>query len=301
MFSAIQEREPDGGVGGMDSRGRSRSRSRSPSRAPGTPSRYGDEMQGVADVGGNLGLTALRRALMPTLLCAAAGTGDADAILAMVTDGAVLRTAIDYDGRTPLHLAASEGRDAVLSYLLQPEHGVHLSALDRNENTPLANACKFRHRRAIALLVEAGATLALREQRLAGILCTLVKSRDIAGLECYIAGCADVCVADHSETTPLHIAAAQGDITATTMLLAAGASCGAVDRWGRTPYHEATSPSDPEGGLQPNEGHASVAALLRRHTDDAVAAAMSSPRLRASPMHSPMSEEVMLEESSKGS
>ena len=119
-------------------------------------------------------------------------------------------------------------RDAVVAYLLQPEHGIPLSALDRHDdarrvplmnevtathrgglaegrhrrlaprrdacsgepssitsepttsrhdNTPLADACKFRHRRAAALLVAAGARLGLRPLRLAGILCALVKAR----------------------------------------------------------------------------------------------------------------------------
>ncbi|EOD32376.1 hypothetical protein EMIHUDRAFT_456094 [Emiliania huxleyi CCMP1516] len=141
---------------------------------------------GLADYSG---LPALRRALVPTLLCAAAGNGDMQAMLALVADGAVLRTSRDYDGRTPLHLASSEGRDAVVAYLLQPEHGIPLSALDRHDdarrvplmnevtathrgghdNTPLADACKFRHRRAVALLVAAGARLGLRPLRLAAV------------------------------------------------------------------------------------------------------------------------------------
>lgn len=140
--------------------------------------------------------------------------------------------------------------------------------------------------------MEAGATLALQDRRLAGILCSLVKSRDTDGLECYTAAVADVCVADHSETTPLHIAAAQGDVTSATLLLTAGANPSAVDRWGRTPYHEATSPSDPDGGRQPNDGHAAVAAMLRRHTDDAVERAMASCSPRSSPASSPASEKA---------
>mmetsp|Transcript_41394 Transcript_41394/g.135123 ORF Transcript_41394/g.135123 Transcript_41394/m.135123 type:complete len:228 (-) Transcript_41394:104-787(-) len=161
-------------------------------------------------------------------------------MLALVADGAVLRTSRDYDGRTPLHLASSEGRDAVVAYLLQPEHGIPLSALDRHDNTPLADACKFRHRRAVALLVAAGARLGLRPLRLAGILCALVKARDYAGLECYVAARADVSAADHSGTTPLHVAAVDGDVRATATLLSAGANPAATDRWGRTPWHEAS-------------------------------------------------------------
>lgn len=223
---------------------------------------------------------ALRKALVPTLLCAAAGTGDKDSIVSMVSEAGVslLRTARDYDGRTPLHLAASEGRVEVLRHLLQPEYALDLCPLDRNENSPLANACKFRHWEAIRLLVAAGATLGLADLRLAGILCSLVKHADKGGVECYVAARANVCVADHSNTTPLHIAAAEGDVQITTILLAAGADPGAIDRWGRTPWHEATSRSDPTGQAQPHEGHVQVAALLRQQVNRAVTKAMHTLR-----------------------
>jgi lysophospholipase len=265
VFTAIQDRELDtegGAVGGP----------------PGTPTC----VAAASGEGGN-GLAALRAALMPTLLCAAAGSGDLDAIGSMVADGAVLATCADYDGRTPLHLAASEGREAVVAYLIQPEHGMSLSAQDRAENTALANAAKYRKRRVIVLLVEAGAKLALAEHRLAGILCSLVKARDHAGLECYTAARADVCAADYDNRTALHVAAADGNTTATTMLLAAGANPAALDRWGRTPYHESTLPNDPDGGLVANEGHEQVAAILKEHADKLVAAALTRKSPRPSP------------------
>jgi hypothetical protein len=246
VFSAIHEREPAWG-------------------------------EAIRPIGGrNTGLVELRRALMPTLLCAAAGIGDKNSIAAMVNDGGVpmLRTARDYDGRTPLHLAASEGRMDVMTYLLQPEHALDLCPLDRNETTPLANACKFRHCGVIALLVNAGARLMLSDLRLAGILCSLVKRADKEGLHCYIVARANVCVADHSSTTPLHVAAALGNAQITSMLLAAGADPGALDRWGRTPWHEATTPSNPNGQVQPHEGHIEVAAMLRKHVAVAVSKAM---------------------------
>lgn len=49
----------------------------------------------------------------------------------------------DYDGRTPLHIAACEGHLKVVQYLLS--HGATVYAKDRYGDTPLCNAVRFRY------------------------------------------------------------------------------------------------------------------------------------------------------------
>jgi 60kDa lysophospholipase len=46
--------------------------------------------------------------------------------------------ATDFDGRTLLHVAASEGQLPVVEYLLSEGASVHMK--DRNDNTPLMSA-----------------------------------------------------------------------------------------------------------------------------------------------------------------
>lgn len=75
-------------------------------------------------------------------LIRAASFGDIDEILRLEAEGVSANTA-DYDGRTPLHLAACENQIAVIKYLI--EKNIDLAPKDRWGNTPLDDAIKFKN------------------------------------------------------------------------------------------------------------------------------------------------------------
>jgi ankyrin repeat protein len=61
----------------------------------------------------------------------------------------------DYDGRTPLHLAACSGHTSIIEYLLKNE-SVIVNAVDRFGGTPLDDAIRHGREGAAALLREKG-------------------------------------------------------------------------------------------------------------------------------------------------
>ena len=60
----------------------------------------------------------------------------------------------DYDRRTALHLAASNGHEHIVKYLLSISHDAQANKekLDRFGNTPLADAVREGHKQCAALL-----------------------------------------------------------------------------------------------------------------------------------------------------
>lgn len=69
-------------------------------------------------------------------------------------------TVEDYDHRTPLHIAASEGNVEIVRFLMQNGAGIHVK--DRNGHTPLMCAIENGHEKVIEALVKCGAHLQVK-------------------------------------------------------------------------------------------------------------------------------------------
>ncbi|KAH9717868.1 Potassium channel SKOR [Citrus sinensis] len=140
----------------------------------------------------------------------------------------------DYDGRSPLHLAASRGYEEIMTFLIQK--GVDINLKDNFGNTPLLEAIKYGNDGAASLLVKEGASLNVEEA--GSFLCTAVARGDSDLLKRVLSNGIDPNTRDYDLRTPLHVAASEGLYLMAKLLVEAGASVFPKDRWGNTPLDE---------------------------------------------------------------
>lgn len=99
-------------------------------------------------------MNEIRKALLPILLCAAAGEGNILQLNALLLNGADVN-GCDYELRTPLHVAAAFGHVEVVKFLI--DRGANVNVIDRLGNTPLSEVQNLKNEELIEILKKNGA------------------------------------------------------------------------------------------------------------------------------------------------
>ena len=165
----------------------------------------------------------------------------------------------DYDLRSPMHLAAAEGHEDVVAFLL--ECGVDPNRPDRWGGTPLEDAVHGHHDAVIALLKKHEATLGkgvhlasegrTDEAVLDGNADRVVEflwaasEGNLRGLQIALANGTPINAADYDGRTALHLGAAEGNEAVVQYLLSHGHPLHVRDRWLATPLDEARRENRP--------------------------------------------------------
>lgn len=185
--------------------------------------------------GGNAG-----EGTQATPVAIAAGEGDLAKLRDLVTSGAAVNVA-NGEGRTPLHLAATEGRLEVARYLIE-EAGAHVNPTDRWGGSPLDDALRSGNKELAKFLeLRGGKKGQTNVDYDAGDLGLAAASGDMATMRRLVREHkVDPDEGDYDKRTALHRAAAEGQVEAVTFLVEEmGAELSPLDRWRSSPLDEA--------------------------------------------------------------
>jgi len=143
----------------------------------------------------------------------------------------------DYDQRTALHVASSEGLLDVVRFLIN--EGANVNAQDRWGGTPLSDAIRQQHEEIVKYLIEKGAS-----KPECGIgVANLLKAAALGDLEMVKSVLeADPKIVNSGDwdlRTALHLASSEGHLIVVKYLYSKGAAINAMDRFGGTPLSDA--------------------------------------------------------------
>mmetsp|Transcript_14500 Transcript_14500/g.40339 ORF Transcript_14500/g.40339 Transcript_14500/m.40339 type:complete len:650 (-) Transcript_14500:319-2268(-) len=142
----------------------------------------------------------------------------------------------DYDRRTAIHVAASEGHLDIVRYLVQ--RGARINRSDRWGGSPLDDASRHRHRPVIQYLRSLGATTGSANKATNFIKAAAEGDFDEVEM-LLISGDVDVNEGDYDKRTALHLAAGEGNVGIVQLLCMHKANVNIEDRWGNRPLDDA--------------------------------------------------------------
>lgn len=112
-------------------------------------------------------------------------------------------SATDYNGRTPLHIACTEGKLEVVKYLLLRGASTHVQ--DKYGQRPIDDAIQAENEDIIELLCDAGAHIGPMTMETARLMCTYAAQNKVSKLKAWQLAGADLNMGDYDKRTPLHV------------------------------------------------------------------------------------------------
>lgn len=146
-------------------------------------------------------------------------------------------SAVNYDHRTALHIACSEGKADMVKHLLLSGAAVHIR--DRNDRTPLMDAISNDHHDIIKLLLKCGSHMTGSARGVGEHLCAAAARGLMKRLDSYRIAGADLSQPDPSGRTALHVACLHGNLEIVEYLLKHSANVDDIDLLGLTPMNYA--------------------------------------------------------------
>lgn len=182
-------------------------------------------------------LCQLGATLFPAMVNTAVLSGDISKLEHLKSYGADL-SAINYDQRTALHVAAAEGKLDMVRHLLLSGAAVHIR--DRYDRTPLMEAISNDHHDIIKLLIKCGAHITGSARAIGEHLCAAAARGLMNRLESYRLAGADLSQPDPSGRTALHLACLHGNVPMVQYLIKNYVDKDECDLLGLTPIQYAT-------------------------------------------------------------
>ncbi|EGT38922.1 hypothetical protein CAEBREN_28810 [Caenorhabditis brenneri] len=194
----------------------------------------------------------LRDIILPPMFCNAAKTNDVEILKSLKAAG-VNFSATDYNLRTALHVAASNGNIESVNYLLKIGTNVHIKLVldfelhsilkcffrDMFGYNALVCAVKAKAMNCIIAIREAGGFIDASSQKIGVELCLAVYQNDIELLKCNEAAGIHMGEKDYDNRTALHVAVSLNKPEMVAYLLQCGLSPYEKDNFGITPIDEA--------------------------------------------------------------